>query len=335
MTRQAMTYKKAGVDVDAAQRFVRRIRPIVARSHRPEVLGSIGGFGGLFRFDARRYREPVLVSSSDGVGTKLELASLVGRYRGLGIDLVAMNVNDVLAAGAEPLFFVDYLAVGTLRDRVAAELVRGIVDGCRQAGCALVGGETAQMPGVYQNGTFDMAGFCVGAAERSKVLDGSRIRVGDRLIGVASSGPHANGYSLIRKALSVSAQRRLATQLLAPTRIYVKPVLEALRRCVVHGVAHITGGSFRVKLARILPPHVAAVLRQGSWRVPPVFDEIQRSGGVREEEMYRTFNMGIGMVLVVPPGEAEVVQRVMSRWRLRSWEIGRIERGAKEVILCR
>ena len=329
------TYKQAGVDVDAAQRFVRRIRPIVAHSRRPEVLGAIGGFGGLFRFNPRRYADPVLVSSADGVGTKLEIAALTGRYRGLGVDLVAMNANDVLAAGAEPLFFADYLAVGRLEPERMAEIVRGVVDGCRQAGCALVGGETAQMPGVYRNGGFDLAGFCVGVAERRQLLDGSRIRPGDRLIGLASSGPHANGFTLIRRALPLILQQRWAAALLAPTRIYVKPVLAVLHRCRVHGIAHITGGSFRVKLGRILPPRATAVVRTERWPVPSLFRRIQRAGGIAEAEMYRTFNMGVGMVLVTPSAEVGAILRICAQRRLRAWEIGDIERGKKEVILCR
>ncbi len=317
------------MDVGLAGRFIRSMRPLAARTRRTGWVQGIGGFGGLFRLKGLLPEDPILVASADGVGTKLLLARRAGWVRPLGVDLVAMNVNDVLCTGAEPLFFLDYIAAGRLDPALLLEIVRGIVAGCRQARCLLLGGETAQMGLLYRPGDFDLAGFAVGAVGARSLITGERIRAGDRLLGLGSSGPHANGFTLVQKALSPSTQRRFARALLRPTRIYVRPVLELLRRKVpVHGIAHITGGSFREKLVRILPGGVRAILRKGSWPVPPIFRTIQ-AAGVTEWEMFRTFNMGIGMVLVLPAGAAASAQGILRRRGLASWVVGEVVRGRR------
>ncbi len=308
----AITYKEAGVDIDQAEAFVEAIRPMVKATFRPGVLGDIGGFGGLFHLDVNKYRDPVLVSATDGVGTKLKVAILMDRHATIGIDLVAMCVNDILVHGATPLFFLDYLAMGKLTPAIATQIIEGIAAGCRQARCSLIGGETAEMPGLYQLGDYDLAGFAVGVAERQHLLDGSDIKVGDRLIGLASSGLHANGFSLVRKVLFERQGLTvhdfipelgcsLGEELLKPTRIYVEPVLNLLRDMPIRGIAHITGGGLVGNLPRILPKSCQAVIRRGSWPVPPIFRLLQEQGPIPEEEMLRTFNNGIGLVLVVPP----------------------------------
>ncbi len=347
--KRAATYRKAGVDVGLAGRFIRSVRPLADRTRRPGWVRGIGGFGGLFRARGLLPEEPILVASADGVGTKLLLAQRLaladapprasaqraGWVRPLGVDLVAMNVNDVLCTGAEPLFFLDYIAAGRLDAALLLEIVRGIVAGCREARCLLLGGETAQMGLLYRPGDFDLAGFAVGAVGARSLITGERIRAGDRLLGLGSSGPHANGFTLVQKALSPATQRRHAKGLLRPTRIYVRPVLELLRRKVpVHGIAHITGGSFREKLVRILPGGVQAVLRKGSWPVPPIFRTIQ-AAGVTEGEMFRTFNMGIGMVLVLPAGAAASAQGILRRRGLASWVVGEVVRGRRGLEMGR
>lgn len=341
--RRSVTYRQAGVDVGEARRFVRAIRPLAARTRRPGLLQGIGGFGGLFRAGRMFPRDPVLVASADGVGTKLCLArrAAQGRwhgralewYRPLGVDLVAMNVNDLLCTGAEPLFFLDYIATGRLDFQVLLAIVRGIVAGCVESRCVLLGGETAQMGLLYATGDFDLAGFAVGVVGKASLVTGDRIRPGDRLLGLASSGLHSNGFSLVQKVLSSPEQRRLSRQLLRPTRIYVRPVLDVLRRGVpVHGIAHITGGSFREKLGRILPEGRSAVLRKGSWPVPMLFRRIQ-GAGVTETEMSRTFNLGIGMVLVLPGRAVPAARRILRRHALPSWAIGQIHTGNRAVIV--
>ena len=327
------TYAAAGVSVARAERFLAAIRPLVRRTRRPGFGGTIGGFGGVFDLQAAsRGRGPLLlVSSTDGVGTKLVLARRVGRYEGLGVDLVAMNVNDVVCSGAEPWWFLDYLATGRIEPSVLVAIVRGVVRGCRQARCALIGGETAEMPLVYRRGECDLAGFCVGAVPRYRVVTGAAIRPGDVVIGLGSSGLHANGFTLVQRVMSPAQQRRWATTLLTPTRIYVAPVLALAQRVPVHGLAHITGGAFREKLGRILPAGTAARLVWGRWPVPAIFRRVQAAGGIADEEMSRTFNMGVGMVVVVPRGAEAAALRWLRRLRVPAWAIGTIVAGRREV----
>ena len=321
------------MDVAGAAKFIRAIEPLARLTRRPGMVRGIGGFGGLFSMKPLGYRDPVLVASADGVGTKLKLAQKAGWYEPLGVDLVAMNVNDILCAGAEPIFFLDYIAAGRLDPRVMVEIVRGVVRGCVDSHCALLGGETAQMGLVYRSGDFDLAGFAVGAVEKNRVITGEKIRPGDRLLGLASNGIHSNGFSLVQKVLPVSEQKRRARELLRPTRIYVRAVLGLLgAQAPVKGIAHITGGSFREKLARILPEGTAAVLQKRSWPVPPVFRAIQ-SAGVPAAEMYRTFNMGIGMVLALPPASVPKAQAALKRQGMDSWPVGQVAKGRREVIL--
>jgi len=322
-----ITYKKAGVDIASGSHFVEAIRPFTK---------GIGGFGGLYKFAARKYKEPYLVSSTDGVGTKLKVAFLCGKHNTVGIDLVAMNVNDVLCVGAEPLFFLDYIATGRIEKRVLIDVVKGIAGGCRKAGCYLVGGETAQMPGFYKKGEYDLAGFCVGVVEKRKIIDGSKIKAGDIIIGLESNGLHSNGFSLVRKVFSETELKKYASALLKPTRIYVKPVLSLLKVTspksqVIKGIAHITGGAFYNKIARIIPNNVDVVIDKHSWRIPQIFRLIQNKGNVPEDEMYRTFNMGIGMVLVVKPYNTPKIRAALEKFNLRSWMIGEVVKGKKQV----
>ncbi|BBL71888.1 phosphoribosylformylglycinamidine cyclo-ligase [Methylogaea oryzae] len=308
-----LDYRSAGVDINAGNALVERIKPIAARTRIPGVLAGLGGFGSLFELPKDRFRNPVLVAGTDGVGTKLKLAQQLDRHDTIGIDLVGMCVNDIVVQGAEPLFFLDYFACGKLDVDVAASVVAGIGQGCEQAGCALVGGETAEMPGMYAEGDYDLAGFCVGAVEKDDILDGSKVRRGDVLIGLASSGPHSNGYSLIRKIVERSGVdlasdldgASLGDRLMAPTRIYVKSLLQLVKELPVHALAHITGGGLTENLPRVLPKGVCAVIDLESWRRPAVFDWLQKQGGVEESEMLRTFNCGIGMILCVPAGHSD------------------------------
>jgi phosphoribosylformylglycinamidine cyclo-ligase len=330
---RALTYRRAGVDIAAGDRLVEAIKPYARRTMRPGVLAGIGGFGALFAMP-RKYREPVLVSGTDGVGTKLKLAFELNRHDTVGIDLVAMSVNDILTLGAEPLFFLDYYGCGKLDVRTAAAVVKGIAAGCEQAGCALIGGETAEMPGMYPPGEYDLAGFAVGVVERRRIVDGSSITAGDVVLGLASNGAHANGYSLIRKIIAVkgvdlSARlggRPLSELLLAPTRIYVKPVLQLLRRIAVKGIAHITGGGLSENVPRVLPPQLTAALETASWTRPPLFGWLQERGRIADEEMHRVFNCGIGMVLVVGGADAARAQATLKRAGERVWRIGVIRR---------
>ena len=307
----SLSYRDAGVDIDAGNELVERIKPAVKSTMRPEVLTGLGGFGALFELDFNKWREPLLVSGTDGVGTKLILARQLGRHDSIGIDLVAMCVNDILTSGAEPLFFLDYFATGKLMLDEAVAVIAGIAEGCRQAGCALIGGETAEMPGMYAAGDYDLAGFTVGAVERSQLLDGKRIAAGHQLIGMASSGPHSNGYSLIRKVIERSgaalgdllpgsdhSSTTLGEALLAPTRIYVKPVLQLLKSGQIDGLAHITGGGLTENITRVLPDGLGLAIDTTAWRRPAVFNWLQQEGGISEAEMLRTFNCGIGMVML-------------------------------------
>jgi phosphoribosylformylglycinamidine cyclo-ligase len=327
-----LSYRDAGVDIDAGDALVEAIKPFAKRTLRPEVLAGIGGFGALCAIP-RRFRRPVLVSGTDGVGTKLKLAFELDRHDTVGIDLVAMSANDVLVQGAEPLFFLDYFACGKLDPAVAAQVIKGIARGCEIAGCALIGGETAEMPGMYPAGEYDLAGFCVGVVEKDALLDGRSIRPGDAVLGLASSGPHSNGYSLIRKILE---RERPADpgRLLEPTRIYVKPVLKLLKKVSVKGLAHITGGGLTGNVPRILPNKTRAVIRQASWPRPEVFQWLQRAGNVGEGEMHRVFNCGIGMVVVVG---AAVASRAASALRAAGetvYEIGVIEKSSAAEPEC-
>ena len=333
MLNSSVTYKEAGVDVVASGRFIRSIEPLARLTRRAGLVRGIGGFGGLFALKPLGYRDPVLVSSADGVGTKIKIARRVGLYTPLGQDLVAMNVNDILCAGAEPLFFLDYIAAGRLDSKVLVEIVRGVVRGCVESHCALIGGETAQLGLLYKAGEFDLAGFAVGVVEKKRIVTGERIRPGDLLVGLASNGIRSNGYTLVQKIFSAAEQKRLGRELLKPTRIYVRAVLNLLRRdAPLNGIAHITGGSFREKLGRILPAGTGAVLSRRRWPVPPVFRKI-RAAGVSEEEMYRTFNMGIGMVLAVPAAGAGRVQARLQREGMPSWVIGVVTKGHREVTI--
>lgn len=327
-----LTYRDAGVDIDAGEAVVERIKPLVRRTLRPEVLGGLGGFGGLFAL-GDRWRDPVLVSGTDGVGTKLKLAQRLGRHDTIGIDLVAMCVNDVLVQGAEPLFFLDYFATGRLEVDTAVAVIGGIARGCEIAGCALIGGETAEMPDMYPPGEYDLAGFCVGAVERAALIDGSRIAAGHVIVGVDSSGPHSNGYSLIRKIIERAGadlaervgEHTLGEALMAPTTIYVRPVLEALAAVPVAGMAHITGGGLTENIIRVVPEGLGVVIDTSTWSLPPVFAWLREAGGVAAAEMWRTFNCGIGFCLVVAPGDVAAIGAVLDRHGLGHRPIGTIE----------
>jgi phosphoribosylformylglycinamidine cyclo-ligase len=335
-----LSYKDAGVNIDAGNALVERIKGVSRRTARPEVLGGLGGFGALCEIPAG-YRQPVLVSGTDGVGTKLRLAMDMGVHDTIGIDLVAMCVNDLVVAGAEPLFFLDYYATGALNVDTAAAVVEGIGHGCELAGCALVGGETAEMPGMYEGEDYDLAGFCVGVVEKSEIIDGSKVGQGDVLLGIASSGPHSNGYSLIRKILELSeaslqqdlGDTSLGQALLAPTTIYVKALLDLFRQVPVKALSHITGGGLLENLPRVLPVGCNAQIDTSSWRWPEVFRWLQTRGNVETREMYRTFNCGVGMVLCVAEQDQEAALEHLQKAGHSAWEIGRIASGAHEVEL--
>ncbi|HET9664389.1 MAG TPA: phosphoribosylformylglycinamidine cyclo-ligase [Burkholderiales bacterium] len=328
-----LTYRDAGVDIDAGDELVERITPYAKRTLREGVLAGIGGFGAMFEI-SRNYREPVLVSGTDGVGTKLKLAFELGRHDTIGVDLVAMSVNDILTSGAEPLFFLDYYACGRLDVATAAEVIKGIAAGCEMAGCALIGGETAEMPGMYPDDEYDLAGFAVGIVEKSEIIDGALIAEGDVVLGLASSGAHSNGYSLIRKIVEVKridlstelAGRVLSDLVLAPTRIYVKPVLQLVKRVNVKGLAHITGGGLVDNIPRILPGGLAARIQRGSWPMPPLFTWLKQQGNVSDREMFRTFNCGIGMVVIVGREEAAAAEALLAEAGETVWRIGSVRR---------
>jgi len=338
------TYKEAGVDILAGDALVERIKPMAAGTYRPEVLSGVGGFGGLFALPPGKYRDPVLVAGTDGVGTKLKLAFALDRHATVGIDLVAMSVNDVLTTGAEPLFFLDYFATSRLDVDQASKVVEGIVRGCEIAGCALLGGETAELPGFYAKGEYDLAGFCVGAVERASIVDGRTIEPGDALIGLASSGLHSNGYSLARKvldegrlSLSLAPEplgRPLADELLEPTRIYAREILALLRQVPVKGLAHVTGGGIPGNLPRCLPSGCRAVLSERTWKKPPIFEIIARQGGVQKSEMFSTFNMGLGMIAVAAAKDAGPALKLLKEQNAQAWEVGRIERGSGEASVA-
>jgi phosphoribosylformylglycinamidine cyclo-ligase len=341
MTQSGLTYRDAGVDIDAGDELVERIKPVVKRTLRKEVLAGVGGFGALVEVPLDRYRKPVLVSGTDGVGTKLRLAIDTGRHDKIGIDLVAMCANDVAVSGAEPLFFLDYYATGKLRVEVAESVIRGIAEGCSLAGAALVGGETAEMPGMYHGDDYDLAGFCVGVVERDAIIDGSQTAAGDVVIGLASSGPHSNGYSLIRKLISVAGAddrtqldgKPLFDRLLTPTRIYVKSMLALARTIKVKGFAHITGGGLTDNIPRVLPEGFEVVLQRRAWARDPVFDWLAATGRIVPAEMHRTFNCGIGMVAVVAPADADAALESLRASGETASVIGTVGRGARGVVV--
>ena len=333
MSKPSLSYKDVGVDINAGNELVERIKPHVKRTTRPEVIGGLGGFGALCAIP-NKYKEPILVSGTDGVGTKLRLAIDLKKHDTIGIDLVAMCVNDLVVQGAEPLFFLDYYATGKLEVDVASDVVKGIAEGCVQSGCALVGGETAEMPGMYHAGDYDLAGFCVGVVEKSEIIDGSQVKVGDALIALGSSGPHSNGYSLIRKVIDVASVnpateqlngRPLSEQVLAPTKIYVKSVLALIKQTEVHAIAHLTGGGFWENIPRVLPKNTKAVIDESSWEWQPVFKWLQEKGNIETYEMYRTFNCGVGMVIALPQSEVETALAILKQSGENAWLIGHIE----------
>ncbi|MTC77649.1 phosphoribosylformylglycinamidine cyclo-ligase [Providencia sp. wls1916] len=340
----SLGYKDAGVDIDAGNALVERIKGVVKETRRPEVMGGLGGFGALCALP-QKYREPVLVSGTDGVGTKLRLAMDLKRHESIGIDLVAMCVNDLIVQGAEPLFFLDYYATGKLDVDTAASVITGIAEGCKQSGCALVGGETAEMPGMYHGEDYDVAGFCVGVVERSEIIDGTKVSAGDALIALASSGPHSNGYSLVRKILEVSktnpettqlAGKPLADHLLEPTRIYVKNVLELIAKSDIHAIAHITGGGFWENIPRVLPDNTQAIIDGNSWEWPAVFEWLQQAGDVTTHEMYRTFNCGVGIIIALPQTEVESALKLLTTLGENAWQIGTIGElpaGEEQVVI--
>lgn len=333
------TYKSAGVDIDTANEFVDRIKPLIKTTARKEVLAGIGGFGGLFHLDSAKLKDPILVSSTDGVGTKLKIAQLVDKHDTIGIDLVAMSVNDVVVQGAEPLFFLDYLSTGKIDLEKSVQIVDGIVQGCIQAGCTLLGGETAEMPGFYKAGEYDLAGFCVGVVESDKLIDGSTISINDRVIGLASSGLHSNGFSLARKVLLEKGKfgvkdkvpglnKTIGMELLEPTRIYVKSLLNLFKSFNIKGIVHITGGGFYDNIPRIIPNSCRCVINKKSWDVPPIFDVIREIGNIEEREMFRVFNMGIGMMVIVAEKECQGVLEQLKMLALgeKAHLIGTIEK---------
>jgi phosphoribosylformylglycinamidine cyclo-ligase len=332
----SLSYRDAGVDIDAGDALVEAIKPFAKRTMREGVLAGIGGFGALFEV-SKKYREPVLVSGTDGVGTKLKLAFHLNRHDTVGIDLVAMSVNDILVQGAEPLFFLDYFACGRLDVATATDVIKGIAAGCEQAGCALIGGETAEMPSMYPDGEYDLAGFAVGAVEKSKIIDGKKIQPGDVVLGLASSGAHSNGYSLVRKIIDVAKPdlnadfhgHPLADVLLAPTRIYVKPLLALMEKIDVHGMVHITGGGLVENIPRVLQPNLTAVLHKDSWTLPPLFQWLQKHGGVADDEMHRVFNCGIGMTVIVSAANADQAEAELKRLGETVYRIGEIRERAE------
>ncbi|KMW74280.1 phosphoribosylaminoimidazole synthetase [Photorhabdus luminescens subsp. luminescens] len=343
----SLSYKDAGVDIDAGNALVNRIKGVVKQTRRPEVMGGLGGFGALCALP-QKYREPILVSGTDGVGTKLRLAMDLKRHDTIGIDLVAMCVNDLVVQGAEPLFFLDYYATGKLDVDTAASVITGIAEGCQLSGCALVGGETAEMPGMYHGEDYDVAGFCVGVVEKSEIIDGSKVQAGDALIALAASGPHSNGYSLIRKILAVSNTdpettelegKSLADHLLAPTKIYVKSLLSLIEQVDVHAIAHLTGGGFWENIPRVLPENTQAQINESSWQWPAIFNWLQQTGNVSRHEMYRTFNCGVGMVIALPPTAVEQAIELLTAAGEKAWHIGTIatiatlKEGEQQVVI--
>ena len=327
-----ITYKKAGVDIEEADAFVAKIKHLLEKTNRSEVLGEIGGFSGLFKPRIRRMKDPVLVSSTDGVGTKLLIADLLGKYDTIGLDLVAMCVDDVVVAGAEPMFFLDYIACGKLDKNKLFELMKGIVKGCQAAGCALIGGETAELPGMYAKNKIDLVGFCVGMVDREKIIDGRKCRIGDRLVGLASSGLHSNGYSLVRKLFpSEEIREKMGKELIKPTKIYAKTILHLKKKVTIKAMSHITGGGFYDNIPRALPEGLAVRITKDSWPVPSIFNKIQQRGQIDKPEMYHTFNMGIGMVLVLSRRSAGHALALLDEMGQKAWIIGELIEGNNTV----
>lgn len=333
-SRSAVTYKKAGVDIDKANDFVKKISPLIKETYNKNTLGAIGHFGGFFKAEFPGMENPVLVSSTDGVGTKLIMANTAGKFDTIGIDLVAMCVNDVVACGAKPLFFLDYFATGKIEPDRAVDIVKGIVSGCKQAECALLGGETAEMPGLYKKKDFDLAGFCVGVVGRKNIINGSAVKAGDRILGLASSGIHSNGYSLVRKVFSKSEIKgKYRKELLEPTVIYVKPLLELIKNFKVKAAAHITGGGFYDNIPRVLPRGTAVSIDKGSWKVPHIFEIIRKRAKLDDSEMYRTFNMGIGMVVILGANDMSRAIEKLKRLGIKAWDIGEVIKWAKKEVI--
>ena len=339
------SYKEAGVNITLANQIVKKIKPLIDKTSIPGVLSDIGGFGGLFSLTGQKCKEPVLVSSTDGVGTKLKIAFALNKHDTVGIDLVAMSVNDIIACGAKPLFFLDYISIGKLSEEVVINLIKGIAEGCKMANCALLGGETAEIPDFYPQGEYDLAGFAVGIVEKSKIIDGWEIKEGDSVIGITSNGLHSNGFSLVRKVLLEDKKyeleekltvlkRTLGEELLRPTRIYIQPVLYLLEKYKILGIAHITGGGLLENIPRILPSGVSVEIDQNNWPKPPIFSLVQEEGEISDEEMYRTFNMGIGMALIVRPDKTEKIIGELKQMNFPSYLIGKIVKGNKQVIIC-
>jgi len=329
-----ITYKSSGVDIQKADEFVSSIQKMVQATTIAGVLKRPGAFGSLFQLDLSHYKQPVIVSSTDGVGTKLLLAKAFNKHNTVGIDLVAMNTNDILCVGAKPLFFLDYIACGQVQPKLLKSVVEGIAKGCQLSGCSLVGGETAEMPGLYKKEDYDLAGFAVGVVEKNKIIDGSTMKAGDAIVGLASSGLHSNGYSLARKVFSKIEQKKYAKLLMEPTRVYVKPVLQVIQKFLIRGIAHNTGGAFYEKLTRIVPQGKCLAIQKGSWKIPEIFKLIQRKGNIADKEMYRTLNMGIGMILVVDPAQAKSLSGYMNAQGVQSWIIGWVvEDKTKKMIL--
>ena len=344
LSKKPITYKDAGVDIDAGNRFVDMIKPLVKETNRPEVLADIGGFGGLFSLNSSKYKRPTLVAATDGVGTKLKLAFMMDKHDTVGIDLVAMCVNDIIVQGAEPLFFLDYLATGKLAPEAAVDIVKGIAEGCKQAGCALLGGETAEMPGMYGGGEYDLAGFSVGVVDNNNIIDGSSITKGDKVIGIGSTGLHSNGYSLARKIfldelkldLKETPQeldKPLGEELLTPTRIYVKSIINLMRDFDIKGIAHITGGGLLENLPRVLPQKCKAVIDRNSWEKPAIFEMMREGGNIPEDEMYRTFNYGVGMAIVVAEDEVEDIMNRLTGLHEKAYLIGEIEPATEPSVI--
>jgi len=339
VSKQSLSYRDAGVDIDAGNSLIERIKPFTKATHRPGVLGGLGGFGALFELPLDRYTNPVLVSGTDGVGTKLKLALMIGKHDTIGIDLVAMCVNDLIVAGAEPLFFLDYYATGKLDLDTATDVIKGISEGCSRAGCALTGGETAEMPGMYENDDYDLAGFSVGIVEKDQIIDGSKVSQGDVLLGLASSGPHSNGYSLIRKVIEVSGADvnspfdgdTLGSRLLEPTRIYVKSLLNLAKDVDIHSLSHITGGGLLENLPRVMPASTQAIINANNWQRPAVFNWLQAQGNIETHEMYRTFNCGVGMVVVVAPEDQQKTMDILQQQGETVFTLGTIEASDNET----
>lgn len=340
--KKTLSYRDAGVNIDAGNKFVEKIKSSVASTNRPGVMGGFGGFGGCFELP-ENYTQPVLVSGTDGVGTKLKLAIDLNKHDTIGIDLVAMCVNDILVLGAEPLYFLDYYATGELNTEIAASVVEGIAEGCRQSNAALIGGETAEMPGMYSKGDYDLAGFCVGIVEKQEIIDGSKVKAGDAMIAIASSGPHSNGYSLVRKIIDVSntdinqdfgsQEQSLGGALLAPTRIYVKALHALLPNFDIHAMAHITGGGLLENIPRVLPENAQAVINKDSWQLPDIFQWLQEHGNVETTEMHRTFNCGVGMVLITDANDVDAIIKDLKKNGEHAWHLGMIEPGDKEQVI--